>query len=97
MKSKGCLTTSGSGDQSGEEALSPLPQPPARSRRGAVSAETYSEEDATNYVKKVRVALCVSSFFLLHFFRKGEGAQSSSGNATEEEIKTRKRGSPPKD
>ncbi|XP_022660640.1 cAMP-dependent protein kinase regulatory subunit-like isoform X3 [Varroa destructor] len=53
MKSKGCLTTSGSGDQSGEEALSPLPQPPARSRRGAVSAETYSEEDATNYVKKV--------------------------------------------
>lgn len=54
MKSKGCLATAGSGDQSGEEALSPLPQPPARSRRGAVSAETYSEEDATNYVKKVR-------------------------------------------
>lgn len=53
MKSKGCLTTSGSGDQSGEEALSPLPQPPARSRRGAVSAETYNEEDAANYVKKV--------------------------------------------
>ncbi|XP_018496796.1 cAMP-dependent protein kinase regulatory subunit [Galendromus occidentalis] len=52
MKSKGCLTTSGSGDQSGEEALSPLPQPPARSRRGAVSAETYNEEDAANYVKK---------------------------------------------
>ncbi|XP_076309557.1 cAMP-dependent protein kinase regulatory subunit-like isoform X2 [Tachypleus tridentatus] len=27
--------------------------PPQRGRRGAVSAETYSEEDATTYVKKV--------------------------------------------
>lgn len=26
---------------------------PSRNRRGGVSAETYSEEDATAYVKKV--------------------------------------------
>lgn len=36
-----------------EDELSPLPVPPQRNRRGAVSAETYSEEDATSYVKKV--------------------------------------------
>lgn len=36
-----------------EDELSPLPVPPQRSRRGAVSAETYSEEDATSYVKKM--------------------------------------------
>lgn len=28
-----------------------------RSRRGGVSAETYSEEDATSYVKKVYLRL----------------------------------------
>lgn len=28
-------------------------QPKARTRRGGVSAETYSEEDAASYVKKV--------------------------------------------
>ncbi|XP_076309556.1 cAMP-dependent protein kinase type I-alpha regulatory subunit-like isoform X1 [Tachypleus tridentatus] len=38
-----------------EDELSPMPNiaPPQRGRRGAVSAETYSEEDATTYVKKV--------------------------------------------
>jgi hypothetical protein len=30
---------------------------PSRYRRGGVSAETYSEEDATTYVKKVRVRI----------------------------------------
>lgn len=37
-----------------DEDLSPLPTITTRTRRGGVSAETYSEEDATNYVKKVR-------------------------------------------
>lgn len=37
-----------------DEDLSPLPTiTTSRIRRGGVSAETYSEEDATNYVKKV--------------------------------------------
>lgn len=38
-----------------EDELSPVPAPVpgARSRRGGVSAETYSEEDAASYVKKV--------------------------------------------
>lgn len=37
-----------------DEDLSPLPTiTTSRVRRGGVSAETYSEEDATNYVKKV--------------------------------------------
>lgn len=38
-----------------DDDLSPVPNlvPAQRVRRGAVSAETYSEEDATTYVKKV--------------------------------------------
>ncbi|XP_064634517.1 cAMP-dependent protein kinase regulatory subunit-like isoform X2 [Lineus longissimus] len=38
-----------------EEEVSPTPQPAPkkRSRRGAVSAEVYTEEDAASYVKKV--------------------------------------------
>ncbi|KAI7697599.1 cAMP-dependent protein kinase regulatory subunit [Sarcoptes scabiei] len=36
-----------------DEDLSPLPTITTRTRRGGVSAETYSEEDATNYVKKI--------------------------------------------
>uniref|UniRef100_T1KA67 Cyclic nucleotide-binding domain-containing protein n=1 Tax=Tetranychus urticae TaxID=32264 RepID=T1KA67_TETUR len=36
-----------------EDDLSPVPTIAQRTRRGAVSAETYSEEDATTYVKKV--------------------------------------------
>lgn len=39
--------------------LSPMPQtavPPVR-RRGGISAEPVSEEDATSYVKKVRPML----------------------------------------
>lgn len=37
-----------------EDELSPVPAPTGgRSRRGGVSAETYSEEDAATYVKKV--------------------------------------------
>jgi len=31
----------------------PQPVPKRRSRRGAVSAEVYTEEDAASYVKKV--------------------------------------------
>lgn len=45
-----------------EEDLSPVPNIGQRSRRGAVSAETYSEEDATTYVKKV------ANFFFLFFY-----------------------------
>ncbi|XP_013793395.2 cAMP-dependent protein kinase regulatory subunit-like, partial [Limulus polyphemus] len=42
------------GDDKDDE-ITTLPHitPPQRGRRGAVSAETYSEEDAANYVKKV--------------------------------------------
>ncbi|XP_023226188.1 DNA-directed RNA polymerase II subunit RPB7-like [Centruroides sculpturatus] len=42
-----------------EDDLSPVPNlaPAQRVRRGAVSAETYSEEDATTYVKKERDTL----------------------------------------
>lgn len=36
-----------------QEDLSPIPTIGARPRRGGVSAETYSEEDAATYVKKV--------------------------------------------
>jgi len=36
-----------------EDDLSPVPTIEQRIRRGAVSAETYSEEDAATYVKKV--------------------------------------------
>lgn len=46
--------------------LSPMPQsqvPPVR-RRGGISAEPVSEEDATNYVKKV-----IESF-LFYFYNK---------------------------
>lgn len=41
-----------------EDEVSPTPPQPARAkrtRRGAVSAEVYNEEDAADYVKKVRV------------------------------------------
>lgn len=41
-----------------QDDLSPLPshsqQPPSSRRRGAISAEPVTEEDATSYVKKVR-------------------------------------------
>ena len=40
-----------------DDEVSPIPPQPAakkRSRRGAVSAEVYTEEDAASYVKKVR-------------------------------------------
>jgi len=36
-----------------DDDLSPVPNITQRVRRGGVSAETYSEEDATSYVKKV--------------------------------------------
>lgn len=36
-----------------DDDLSPVPSIGQRNRRGAVSAETYSEEDAATYVKKV--------------------------------------------
>ena len=38
-----------------EDDVSPVPTIAQRTRRGAVSAETYSEEDATTYVKKVGI------------------------------------------
>ncbi|XP_076345277.1 cAMP-dependent protein kinase regulatory subunit-like isoform X2 [Tachypleus tridentatus] len=41
------------GEKEEELASAPHITPPQRGRRGAVSAETYSEEDAANYVKKV--------------------------------------------
>jgi cAMP-dependent protein kinase regulator len=40
-------------DNDRDEELSPVPNITQRTRRGGVSAETYSEEDATSYVKKV--------------------------------------------
>ncbi|UYV71709.1 PRKAR1A [Cordylochernes scorpioides] len=45
--------TTPSGDEKEEELSTPLPPPTHRVRRGAFSGETYSEEDATTYVKKV--------------------------------------------
>lgn len=43
------------------EDLSPMPpsQAPQVRRRGAFSAEPMTEEDATSYVKKVRIDLAV--------------------------------------
>ncbi len=40
-------------DNDRDEELSPVPNITQRSRRGGVSAETYSEDDVKNYVKKV--------------------------------------------
>ncbi|XP_076310757.1 cAMP-dependent protein kinase regulatory subunit-like isoform X2 [Tachypleus tridentatus] len=40
-------------DKDDELTTVPHVTPPQRGRRGAVSAETYSEEDAANYVRKV--------------------------------------------
>ena len=37
----------------------PQPVPKRRTRRGAVSAEVYTEEDAASYVKKVVVFACL--------------------------------------
>lgn len=42
--------------QSDDDEISPIPPlqaPKKRIRRGAVSAEVYTEEDAASYVKKV--------------------------------------------
>lgn len=47
-------------DTERDEDLSPLPTITTRTRRGGVSAETYSEEDATNYVKKVMNQSCIA-------------------------------------
>ncbi|KAI1301794.1 cAMP-dependent protein kinase regulatory subunit [Halotydeus destructor] len=52
MKAKERAATSPTGDER-EDDLSPVPNITQRNRRGAVSAETYSEEDAATYVKKV--------------------------------------------
>lgn len=51
-----------------EDDICPTPNmaPTQRVRRGAVSAETYSEDDATSYVKKVRIWLC--KFYYLFYF-----------------------------
>ena len=43
-----------------DDEVSPVQQPgprKARPRRGAVSAEVYTEEDAASYVKKVRLKM----------------------------------------
>lgn len=54
LKAKERAAVSPPGDERDDD-LSPVPNLQAqRSRRGAVSAETYSEEDAAAYVKKVR-------------------------------------------
>ena len=37
----------------GEEAESPMPTIQTKTRRGAISAEPITEEDASSYVKKV--------------------------------------------
>lgn len=48
-----------------EDDLSPVPTIAQRTRRGAVSAETYSEEDAATYVKKVNICC---SFFIAPYY-----------------------------
>ena len=47
--------------------MSPLPVPMAkkRIRRGAVSAEVFTEEDAASYVKKVRLEGLMKNIFFL--------------------------------
>lgn len=52
MRSKQRAPTSPPGDER-EDDVSPVPNPSQCRRRGAVSGETYSEEDAKSYVKKV--------------------------------------------
>lgn len=52
LRAKERTPTSPTGDER-EDDLSPVPVIEHRNRRGAVSAETYSEEDAATYVKKV--------------------------------------------
>ena len=52
MRTKERSAVSPTGDER-EDDLSPVPVIEQRTRRGAVSAETYSEEDAATYVKKV--------------------------------------------
>lgn len=51
-----------------EDDICPTPNmaPTQRVRRGAVSAETYSEDDATSYVKKVIIYL-FKLYCLLYF------------------------------
>ncbi|XP_013775542.1 cAMP-dependent protein kinase regulatory subunit-like isoform X1 [Limulus polyphemus] len=51
--SKQTSTISPCDEKEDEQSSMPNIVPPQRGRRGAVSAETYSEEDATTYVKKV--------------------------------------------
>lgn len=53
LKQKERAAVSPPGDERDDD-LSPVPSVAQRNRRGAVSAETYSEEDAATYVKKVR-------------------------------------------
>ena len=43
-------------DNERDDDLSPVPNITARPRRGGVSAETYSEDDVKNYVKKVYIS-----------------------------------------
>lgn len=52
MKAKQKTPQSPQGEAEREEDPSPVPTV-QRYRRGAVSAEAYTEEDATSYVKKV--------------------------------------------
>jgi hypothetical protein len=42
------------GEERGESRSTHPKRPSSKYRRGAVSAEAYTEEDVTNYVKKVR-------------------------------------------
>ena len=55
-------------DTERDEDLSPLPTiTTTRIRRGGVSAETYSEEDATNYVKKVCLSVDIMMLIAIQY------------------------------
>ena len=53
---------SASVDEREDEQAPPSSATKQRSRRGAVSAEVYTEEDAASYVKKVTVLMFAFAF-----------------------------------
>jgi len=56
-------------DRDDDVAMATVPSGPA-GRRGGVSAEVFSEEDAKCYVKKVKFSRNASAVFIFRTFRK---------------------------